>query len=67
MKRYRLDKSIFSIKTFDEATSNRSYWMSKSPAERLSAAWYLICCAYNLDPNKEHRLDRTLFSKRKRG
>lgn len=61
----RLDKSVFKIKTFKEADDNRSYWMSVSPKERLAAAWYLICSAYNIEHHGYHKLDKSKFSIRK--
>lgn len=66
-KKYRLDKSAFRLQTFEEASNNKEYWLSKSPAERWHAAWYLICSAYNLDPDNPPRLDRSVFSMRKNG
>ena len=66
MKEYRLDRSAFSIQTFAEATQHRTYWLSKTPQERIEAAWYLICAAYNLDYKVETKLDRTCFQMRKR-
>ncbi|HMO39041.1 MAG TPA: hypothetical protein PKC76_18665 [Saprospiraceae bacterium] len=65
MKTYRLDRTAFSIQTFAEAARQRACWLTRSPRERLAAAWYLICSAYNLDRSKRHRLDRTVFSMRK--
>jgi uncharacterized protein (UPF0262 family) len=65
MENYRLDRSAFSIQTYKQAANQRHYWLSRSPHQRLTAAWYLICSAYNLNPNIEHRLDRTVFSIRK--
>lgn len=64
---YRLDRTAFSAQTFEAAANQTAFWISKTPAERLSAAWYLICAAWNLDIQLEHRLDRTQFSMRKRG
>jgi|JI10StandDraft_1071094.scaffolds.fasta_scaffold15879_8 hypothetical protein len=66
-KKYRLDKSAFRLQTFEEASNNKEYWLSKSPSERWHAAWYLICSAYNLDPDNPPRLDRSVFSMRKNG
>ncbi len=66
-KKYRLDKSAFRLQSFEEASNNKEYWLSKSPSERWHAAWYLICSAYNLDPNNPPRLDRSVFSMRKNG
>lgn len=64
-KKYRLDKSAFRLQSFEEASNNKDYWLSKSPSERWQAAWYLICSAYNLDPDNPPRLDRSVFSMRK--
>ncbi len=65
MEEYRLDRSAFSVQTFSQATHQREYWLSKTPQERISAAWYLICVAYNLDYKAENKLDRTYFRMRK--
>ena len=62
---YRLDKSYFKKQSLKEADNNRKYCLSKTPMERLNAAWYLTCHAYGIDPSKEHKLDKTIFSKRK--
>ncbi len=66
MKQYRLDRSAFSIQTFTQATQQRAYWLSKTPQERISAAWYLICAAYNLDYKVQTKLDRNCFQMKKR-
>jgi len=66
-KKYRLDKTAFKVQTLQDADHNREYWLSKSPEERFRAAWYLICCAYGIDPEHPPRLDRTVFSMRKNG
>jgi uncharacterized protein (UPF0262 family) len=63
---YRLDRSAFQIQSFEQASNQHTYWLSKTPAERISAAWYLICVAYDLDYESEHSLDRTFFQMRKR-
>jgi len=60
------DRSTFSIKTLKEATNNRKYWLKQKPIDRLNASWMLTCAAYNLDPNKIHRMDKTYFEMRKR-
>jgi len=62
---YRLDRQAFSIQTFETADNHRAYWLSKSPRERLEAAWYLICSAWNLDPASPTTMDRSQFSIRK--
>lgn len=65
MKSFRLDRTAFQIQTLEQATHQRRYWLSRPPAERLAAAWYLICAAYNLDPHQPEPLDRDCFSMRK--
>lgn len=62
---YRLDRSAFTIQNFESASKQRAYWLSKSPAQRLEAAWYLICAAWNLDAGKPQPMDRNCFSMRK--
>jgi len=62
----KLDKSHFKKQTFKEADNNVAYWRSKTPAERLEAAYILSLRAYGYDPANPPRLDKTLFSKRRR-
>jgi len=59
---YRLDRNAFTIQTFESAADQRAYWLTKTPGERLAAAWYLTCTAWNLDASVEQRLDRSCFS-----
>ena len=61
---YRLDRTAFKVQSFQEADQNKTYWLSKLPIERLAAAWYLSCCAFNVDSQKI-KLDRTAFQIRK--
>lgn len=63
---YRLDRQAFAIHTFETASHQRAYWLSKTPGERLAAAWHLTCRAWNLNVEEVHRLDRTHFSIRRR-
>lgn len=65
LKMYRLDRTAFKIQSYDSAAKQRAYWLSKTPAERLAAAWYLTCAAWNLDIETPLRLDRSSFSMRK--
>ncbi len=68
--KFPLDKSEFRMGKMEnrskEYAKERKYWLSKTPIERLNAAWFLICQAYNLDPSVQHKVDRTVFSRRKR-
>jgi len=62
---YRLDRTQFKKQTFQEADMQYEYWQSKSPVERLRAAYYLISVAYDFDLQNPPRMDRTAFSMRK--
>lgn len=63
-EKFRLDRTAFSAGSFEEANDHTSYWKNKTYKERLEAAWFLIMHAYGIDENT--RLDRTVFSARKR-
>ncbi|MFC2126692.1 hypothetical protein ACFLU5_18045 [Bacteroidota bacterium] len=66
MKEYRLDKTAFKRQSLLEADNNLDYWRSKSPEERLQAAWYLTCSAYGIPFDNTRRMDKTYFTKRRR-
>ncbi|MEO6037091.1 MAG: hypothetical protein ABIQ93_01680 [Saprospiraceae bacterium] len=61
----RLDRTKFKRQSLAEADHQLEYWLSKTPAERLQAAWWLSCRAYGFDPANPPRLDRSVFSARK--
>ncbi len=61
----RFDRTKFKIQTFQEADQNLDYWLSKSPAERLRAAYYLISVAWGFDFHNPPRMDKQVFSVRK--
>ena len=61
----KFDRNAFSMGTFKQASHKLSYWKSKSPAERLEAAWILTCHAYGFSPENPPKMDRTVFSMRK--
>lgn len=64
---FKLDRTAFTIRKHgDEQAENREFWLAKTPKERLEAAWYLTCRAWNIDPNNPPRMDKTAFSMRKR-
>jgi hypothetical protein len=66
MESFRLDRTAFKIHSHQEAGCTRQYWLTKTPRERLAAAWYLICAAYNLDYQNPPRMDRSAFAIKKR-
>jgi hypothetical protein len=61
----RLDRTKFKRQSLKEADHHLAFWLSKTPAERLQAAWRLTCRAYGFDPANPPRLDRRVFSARK--
>ncbi len=63
----RLDRTRFKMQSFQEADDQLQYWLTKTPVERLQAAYYLISVAWGFDINNPPRLDRTKFSMRKHG
>jgi hypothetical protein len=56
---YILDKTAFSIGSFDEEPDEKAYWLSKSPQERLQALEYMRQILYGYNPATE-RLQRVL-------
>ena len=61
---FKLDRTVFEKGKADSMSNNVDYWQNKSPQERLSAAWYLVCCGFRI-PNSTSStlsLDRTIFS-----
>ncbi|WP_020535837.1 hypothetical protein [Lewinella cohaerens] len=61
---FRLDRTKFKMQTFNEASHQLSYWQTKTPVERLQAAYFLISQAYNFDlnnPPKEQHENKTRF------
>ncbi len=44
----------------------REYWADASVSERLRAANYLNAIVYNFDPKNPPKLDKSVFSMRKR-
>lgn len=63
---YRLDRTAFTKQSFKESDNQRQYWLSKSPAERLSAAVYLQSVVFNFDPENPPRMDKSIVEKRQR-
>ncbi|MFQ5445587.1 MAG: hypothetical protein ACE5FF_01525 [Saprospiraceae bacterium] len=61
-----MDRTAFKKQTLEKADNTRSYWLTKSPEERLLAAMYLNSIAYNFPFGNPPRLDRTFFQKRTR-
>lgn len=56
---YKLDKTAFSVSSFDEESDEKKYWFSKKPNERLIALEYMRQMLYGYDPDTA-RLQRIL-------
>jgi hypothetical protein len=55
----RVDRSAFQVAKLGDKLSDREYWLSKTPQERLEALELLRQIAYGYDPTTE-RLRRVL-------
>ena len=63
-RNFRLDGSALKATNAKDADDHVTDWSNKTPFERLEAAFFLINHAYGV--NSKTRLNRTVFSKRKR-
>ena len=65
---FKLDRNSFIKGKAESMPNNVEYWQKKTPRERLAAAWYLVCCAYQIpySMSSSLRLDRNVFSCEKR-
>ena len=66
MSSFRLDRTAFRSQTAKEASNHGAYYRSLTWQERMKIANYLNCIAYNYPENDPPKLDRTVFSCRKR-
>lgn len=63
MKNYRMDRTIVSKTTFEEADDHVTFYQDKTPLERLNYACDIINSIFQSSPEK--KVDRTIFSSRK--
>jgi hypothetical protein len=61
-----LDRSVFSRLNFEEADQSVKYWRSKTPTERLVAAYRLSLRAYGYDPDDPPAMEKSYYRKIKR-
>lgn len=59
MQWQRIDKSAFDIVQLTDASDEKRYWQSKTPAERLAALEFMRQVMYGYDPTTA-RLQRVL-------
>ena len=62
---YKLDKTISSSGSFDDAEKAKKFNDTDTLSERLKQAWYLTCMAYGIDYNNPPKMEKKLFSIRK--
>lgn len=62
---YKLDRTYFKMGSMSVHEPAINYWKTKTPEERLAAAFYLNSVAFNFPLNNPPPLDRTFFSMRK--
>ena len=65
-KEERLDRTAFKRQSVKEASDTLAFWRKQSDAYKLRSAYNLSLRAFGYDPEDEPRLDRTVFSSRKR-
>ena len=63
-QKFRLDRTAFKATNATDADDHVTDMKNKTCIERLEAAWFLINQLYGT--TSKTRLDRTVFSKRKR-
>ncbi|OGL48712.1 MAG: hypothetical protein A2161_05475 [Candidatus Schekmanbacteria bacterium RBG_13_48_7] len=47
---FKMDKSVFSVASFDDISDETVYWQSKTPIERLEALEFLRQVIFGYDP-----------------
>ena len=54
-------RAQFDMKTYDQASQDLEYWLSKTPQERIAAVTFLV----NQQLKPGQKMDRTVFFRRK--
>jgi hypothetical protein len=63
MDDFKMDRSIVSASTFEEADNHVTFYKDKTPLQRLNAACDIINYIFNSNPNL--KVDRTIITSRK--
>ncbi|WP_395044711.1 hypothetical protein [Flavobacterium sp.] len=63
MDNYKMDRTVVSKSTFEEADDHVTFYQDKTPLERLNYACDIINSIFDSTPEK--KVDRTIFSSRK--
>ena len=65
MTKYRLDKTVFKMQTFEEAERGNIFEESVPSYERLNQGWYLSAMVHGVDPYNPVKMEKRLVSIRK--
>ena len=60
---YKMDRSVVKGQSFEEADDHVSYWLEKTPLERLNAACFIINQVYGVTP--QTKVEKNLVMARK--
>lgn len=63
MENYKMDRTVVSKSTFEEADDHVTFYKDKTPLERLNYACDIINSIFDSTPEK--KVDKTIFSSRK--
>lgn len=61
---YKMNRSVISALSFEEADNHVEYWQNKTPMERLNAACFIINNLFNL--TAATRMQKDILTARKR-
>lgn len=65
MDDYKMDRSVVSHSTFEEADDHVTFYKDKTPLERLNAACFIINSIFNV--THDSKVDRKITFARKHG
>jgi hypothetical protein len=63
LEKYKLDRTVVTALSFEEAEDHTSYWKDKTPGERLNAARFIINQIYGVTP--QTKVDTSILDSRK--
>ena len=61
---YKMNRSVVSASSFEEADNHVEYWQNKTPMERLNAACFIINNLFNI--TVATRMKKDILTARKR-
>lgn len=65
--KYRMQRTVTSASSFEEANDHVSYWLDKTPMERLNAACFIINNLFSVTPETKMRKDVLTVRKHRDG